>query len=123
MKFVQAQRHLYWWPITVKLPHPDKTGLWITESFRMRFDLVGADEARAIREGIAAMEAAERALHEHDLLLRAARDWDDVVDGDGLPVPYSAEALMTVLQSSWHRLGIYESWQRSLMPGEARRGN
>lgn len=123
MKFVQATRHLYWWPISVKLPHPDRTGQWISESFRMRFEMVPADEARAIRDKIAEMPADERAAHEHDLLLRAAQDWDEVVDGSGDQVPFSAGTLLIVLQSSWHRLAVYEGWQRSLVPGEARRGN
>jgi len=125
MKFVPTAELTYWWPIKVKLPHPEKSGLWVTETFEMQFVAVDQDKAQAIADEIREIkEERELREREHDQLLNACRDWRGVVDADKQPVPFSRELLLTMLKAGpWFYHGIYESYARSLSAGEVRKGN
>lgn len=124
MKFVQTTEYVYSWPMNVKLPHPDKAGHWKVETFRMQFAAVPNDRAKEIIEEIAALKPADREARQHDSLLEAARGWEDVVDENKQPIPFSREMLLEVLNAGpWYRDGIYKSWWKSLQSDEARLGN
>ncbi len=124
MKFVLARNHLYWWPVTVAVPHPDldRAGEMLEMTFRMRFEALPRDDARILQERAVRPDGGEAEPNAD--LLRVIKGWDeDVVDGDGKPVPFSAEALRGLLQISWFRLGVYRAWSASLVGEASRRGN
>ena len=125
MKFVPTDELLYWWPITIKMPHPERSGQWKTETFEMQFRAVEADRIRELQEEYAALKTdVQRSAHEHDALLEATCDWRGVVDGDKNEVPFSEDMLRKMMKAAvWYRLGIYDSYNRSLVSEAARRGN
>ena len=125
MKFVIDQERLYWWPIKVRIPNPDRSGQIMEETFEMQFAAVDEDTARATAEAYKALETdEERMQHRDDQLLNAVRDWRGVVDGDKNPIPFTKEMFLTVLRAGpWYREGIYTSYQASFLPQEARRKN
>lgn len=126
MKLVLTKKHLYWWPVTVSVPHPDQghAGEMIEMTFRMRFEALPRDEARALYEQARALPAGEAEAQSHADLMRVVRGWDeDVVDDDGKPVPFTAEALQQLLQISWYRIGVYRAWAASQVGEAAKRGN
>ncbi len=125
MKFVPTAEYTYWWPIKVRLPHPEKSGQWMVESFEMQFVAIDQDKAQAIADEIGEIkDVKDRQAREHDQLLNACRDWRGVVDNDKQQVPFSQELLVTMLKTGpWYRQGIYESYARSLFSDEVRKGN
>lgn len=126
MKFVLTKKHLYWWPVTVSVPHPDqeRAGEMLEMTFRMQFESLPRDEAKALYERIGALPAGEAEAQSHADLMRVVKGWDDdVVDDDGRPVPFSAEALQQLLQISWYRIGVYRAWAASQVGEATRRGN
>lgn len=123
MKFVLTDKHIYWWPVEVKLPHAEIPGKIVTQSFTMQFEAIGADEANAIWAEIEALPVAERAARRHDELVRVSKDWRDVTGEDGSEVPFTEQALRAALQFSWFRVGLTEAYSRSLSADAARKGN
>ncbi|TIV68873.1 MAG: hypothetical protein E5V89_21210 [Mesorhizobium sp.] len=124
MKFVLAKEHLYWWPVTVDMPDPDKPGKWLKFSYTHQFVSVGNDEAIALQKEIAELkDDAEKAARQHDMLVKASRNWRDVVDEDKQEVPFSEEALRAALEHTWYRAGLYNAYFKSLTSDEARKGN
>lgn len=126
MKFVLTKKHLYWWPVTVAVPHPDqaRAGEMLEMTFRMQFEALPRDEVLTPQEQAAVAAGGELVRPTDYDLLRVVRGWDDdVVDDDGRPVPFSVEALQQLLQISWYRLAVYRAWAASLVGEAARRGN
>ncbi|MER8964494.1 hypothetical protein NKI25_02020 [Mesorhizobium sp. M0808] len=124
MKFVLAKEYLYWWPIKIELPDPDKPGKWKTMSYTHQFAGVGEDEANALNKEIEALPTAEaKRAREHDLLIKASRGWRDVVGEDGNEVEYSEDVFRDALQQTWYRVALYNAYAASLASPEARKGN
>lgn len=125
MKFVPTAEYTYWWPIKVRMPHPEKSGQVIEHAFEMKFAAVGQDKAVATVNEIRAIEDEnERRERQHDQLLDASRDWRGVVDDDNQPLSFSRELLHTMLKAApWYSTGVYESYGRSLNPEKLRKGN
>lgn len=124
MQFAPTDEYLYWWPIKIRRPHATKSGQWETLGFEMQFLAIPEDEARDLVEELRGLEAAERQRRQHDQLVAATRDWRGVVDNDKKEIPFSAEKLTTLLNAApWYRIGVYDSYARSLIPEEARKGN
>lgn len=124
MQFAPTDEYLYWWPIKIRRPHSSKSGQWEAVSFEMQFVAVPQDQARALTEELAKLEPEERQRRQHDQLLSASRDWRGVVDDDKKAIPFSGEMLTALLNAApWYSIGIYDSYTRSLLPDEARKGN
>lgn len=125
MKFVATAEFTYWWPIKIKMPNPEKSGQWKTETFEMLFAAVSVDEAERIAADIRELKTdEEKAGHTHDQLLNACRDWRGVVDDDKKPVPFDRDLLLAMLKAApWYRQGIYQSYGASLVSEGARTGN
>lgn len=125
MDFVLSSEHLYWWPVTVRMPDPDpeKAGQLVDFTFRMRFAAMPLDEARERQKELAALPVEERLARQHDQMKEACHDWDGVVEEDGTRVPFSHEWLNAAMQMPWFRLGVYEAYERSLTGQAARQGN
>jgi len=123
MKFQLTDTYRYWWPVTVEMPDPEKPGKAVKQSFTVQFEALGQDEGEAMNQRIAALPEDEQKQHKHEAILRVCKDWRDVTDADGKPVPFSDEVLRQMLQYSWIRLAIYQAYADSLVPGAARKGN
>lgn len=128
MKFSPTAVHRYWWPIKINLPHPERSGQWLPQTFDMEFISVNADEAKELAREISEIQDdAERNSREHDQLLKVSVNWRGVIDEDAdgkkVEVPFSPEMLLAMMKAGpWYRLGIYLSWNQSLLGG-ARKGN
>jgi len=80
MKFVLSRNHLYWWPVTIAVPHPDldRAGQMLEMTFRMRFEALPRDEARIMQERTAKPAGEEEPNAD---LLRVIKGWDEGVAG------------------------------------------
>ncbi|MBY6091077.1 hypothetical protein [Maritimibacter alkaliphilus] len=124
MKFTLAKSIRYWWPVTVRMPDPNTPGKIIEQQLKVLFEPKGRDEAIAAQDAYAALGSVrERADHEHAELRDVVKGWDDVVDEDRNPVPFTEEAIQAALQLSWFRTGVYNAYADSLAGQEARLGN
>lgn len=124
MKFTLAKNMRYWWPVAVRMPDPHTPGKIAEQQLKVLFEPKGRDEAIASQETLAALNTAkERADHEQSELKDVVKGWDDVVDDEGTPVPFSDEAITAALQMSWFRTGVYSAYADSLSGQEARLGN
>ncbi|RVA07638.1 hypothetical protein EN932_27070 [Mesorhizobium sp. M7A.F.Ca.US.002.01.1.1] len=123
MKFKIVDAHVFWWPVEVVCPDPDKPGKTVTQSFTMQFQAMPADEADAMMKEINALPPEEQKNRQHEELLRVCKNWRDVTDEKGEQVPFSEETLKACLQYSWFNRGLYKAYMRSLAPDEARKGN
>lgn len=124
MQFAPTDEYLYWWPINIDRPHATKSGQWEKVSFEMEFVAIPEDDARALAEELAKLEPSEHHRRQHDQLLKAARNWRGVVDNDRKEIPFSADVLTAMLNAApWYRIGVYDSYARSLIRSEARKGN
>lgn len=124
MKFKIVDEHIYWWPVEVRIPDPDKPGKTVTQSFTMQFQAIPADESAAMMKEIQELPTAEaRQARQHEELVKVCKNWRDVTDDKGEEVPFSTEALKACLQFSWFSRGLYNAYGRSMAPDEARKGN
>ena len=127
MTFKLSSTRLYWWTVKVKQPiddpDPKKGGKIETVELKVQFEALAQDDARAHAVEIRDLPKDERDKREHDLIERAVRNWEGVVDDDNQPVPFSLEAFRRAMQFSWFRLAIYEAWIASSAGEEARRKN
>ena len=118
MKFVPTEKCLYWWPVKVSRPDPENAGKVIAEEFEMQFELLDDDETERLAEESAAVKTQkERVAHERAWLQRVCRNWRNVVDDDGGPVPFSA--FTSFLAMPWARIGIYRAYGESLSGEES----
>lgn len=53
-KFVMTDKHLYWWPVTVRVPDPDNAGTFAEQSFEMQFEAQPREVLLACQERHAA---------------------------------------------------------------------
>ncbi|HTM77007.1 MAG TPA: hypothetical protein VL133_05210 [Devosia sp.] len=109
--------------MTVIIPDQDRPGEVIEQVFTMTFRALPLDEAEAMDKEVAALPAPEQAKHQDDLLRKVARGWDDVVDGDGKPVPFTPDNLEFAMQQSWFRIGCYRAYRQSLQGQAAKAKN
>jgi len=123
MKFVLAAAVSYWWPVTVRIPDPENAGAVIEQKLKVLFEPEDQDAALEQAEIYAGLATPkERAEHEHRQLARVVRGWDDVIDEEKKPVPFTEDNFRAALQQRWFRDGLYRGYAESLN-GEARLGN
>ena len=124
MKFRLADEYLYWWPVEVGIPDPERAGKTIRQKFEARFRAIPADEAQAMQADVEAIaDPAERFEAEHRLLTTALTDWRDVIGEDGEPADFTSETLRQAMRHSWFRLGLYRAFVESLSGEGGRRKN
>ncbi|MEP2706245.1 MAG: hypothetical protein ABJQ71_22785 [Roseibium sp.] len=80
MQFRLCEDFEFWWPVSVQLPHPDKTGEVLGQDFEARFLMLDQDRlAELEREG-------------QEVLLQAiVKDWRLVEGDDGDEMPFSSD--------------------------------
>lgn len=124
MQFKLTKSHRYWWPVTVRLPDPEQPGVILEQELKIQFEPLGRDEQLAVQAEAAKLQTME-ALVEHETrqALRIVKNWDGVVDDDGLPIPFSPELFSQAMQQSWFRLAVQEALNSSLAGEKARLGN
>ncbi|PZO81602.1 MAG: hypothetical protein DI629_03435 [Mesorhizobium amorphae] len=122
-KFRLVTEHLYWWPVEVWMPSGTRSGGWDNHTFEVQFAAVPASEARAIADEILKLPPDEREAREHEVLIRAVRDWRRVVGADDEEIHFSEATLRQAMENGWFRQGLYRAYGRSLVHDDARRGN
>ncbi|MCM2431954.1 hypothetical protein [Agrobacterium rosae] len=124
MKFVLAETYSYWWPVTVRAPHPDEPGKILERTLKMLFEPQNREDAIAAQEAHEKLTTQrEREAHEVKQLVVVCKNWDDVVDKDGGAIAFTPETLTQALNISWFRQGVYQAYSESLRGDEARLGN
>ncbi|MER8946094.1 hypothetical protein [Mesorhizobium sp. M0959] len=124
MKFVMTKEYRYWWPVKIERPDPVNPGKWQTQSYTHEFVGVSEDEAKELEKEIAALATAEeKSARQHDLIMKASRNWRDVIDDHKNPVEFTEELLRQALQDTWYRVGLYNAYASSLASPAARKGN
>jgi hypothetical protein len=124
MKFVLAASNRYWWPVTVRAPHPTEAGKIEEQTFNIQIEPMPRDEGikqSEILSGLTAMK--DIAAHEHEQLRTVCKNWDGVVDDDENPVAFTLENFDAALQQPWFRTGLYRALAESQSGEEARLGN
>lgn len=118
--FTLVSQHLFWWPVTVRMPDPIETGRINSHTFEMRFEATPQEEAIAYQEELAALPLADQARRQNEQLMRVAKGWREVVDESGNAVPFSVESLKAAMQFTWFREGVWTAYMDGLSGTEAR---
>lgn len=120
MKFVLVEKHLYWWPVKVRVPDTEQAGKLIEQELKIQFEARDQEETLALQEAYAALATPrERAEAEVSELKAICRGWDGVVDGAGNPVSFSADTFALALEQSWFRAGVWAAYHQSVFGIEA----
>lgn len=123
-KFKLVETHIYWWPVEVKLPDPEKSGKVLTQSFEAQFEALPIDEAKALDRELQKMKSAgEVEAHQAKLLKRVVKNWRGVEADNGGDEPFTEAAFDQALRFAWFRAGCYQAYAGSLSGDEARLGN
>jgi hypothetical protein len=124
MRFKLSKSYRYWWPVTVRLPDPDKAGSILEQRFEAQFEPLSRDELLASQEAAAKLTTLrDMAEHEAAQATRMVTDWREIDDEAGKPLAFSPERLAQALQQPWFRAAINEALNRSMNGEEARLGN
>ncbi|TXN60898.1 hypothetical protein [Methylobacterium sp. WL6] len=121
--FTVTSKRLFWWPVTVKIPHSEKAGEQQDHTFEMQFEAMPLDRAAAIDAARNTLPEAERAKRSFDFLNEIAKGWRDVVGQDGEAVAFSTEAFEAQLNFAWFRDGVLEAYREAVTGQAARLGN
>ncbi len=124
MQFKLAKTYRYWWPVTVQIPDPETPGKIIEQQLKIEFEPMAQADLTTAQEESAKLKTL-REVTDHGIrqIKRVICNWDGVVDDDGKPVPFTAEALEQALQHAWFRTGINKALSESQNGEEARLGN
>ena len=124
MQFKLAKTYRYWWPVTVQIPDPETPGKIIEQQLKIEFEPMAQTDLTTAQEESAKLKTL-REVTDHGIrqIKRVICNWDGVVDDDGKPVPFTAEALEQALQHAWFRTGINKALSESQNGEEARQGN
>lgn len=118
-----VSEYLFWWPVTVRMPDPERPGSFSPQTCEVQFEALSEERTREIRERIGALPEDERMDHASAIVLEAARDWREVEDEAGVAVPFSAEMLTEQLRYPWFRRGVFDAYVEALSGQAARLGN
>lgn len=122
MNFVLQDNYYFWWPVTVRIPDPEKAGKIIEQTFEALLcpetqgDAIAADEAVDTLATI-----RDRADYDRTRLSRIVRDWRGVVDDAGKSVPMTPATFDVALGHSWFRAALWTAYRDAL--SGARAGN
>lgn len=121
--FAVTKKRLFWWPVTVRIPHPDKAGAFEAHSFEMQFEAMSLERAREIDAGTASLSGGASEVRPFAFLREVCRGWRDVVDEAGESVPFTPEAFGAQLQFGWFSTAVFEAYQEAVSGQEPRLGN
>ncbi len=124
MQFKLAETYRYWWPVTVRVPDPDRAGQILEQSFRVLFEPLDREAQLAESEKAAGLRSMRDLVdHEIETALRVVKGWDGVVGEKDLLVPFSEDVLTQALRWDWFREGLQKALKESLAGEAARLGN
>ncbi|WP_282045536.1 hypothetical protein [Roseibium album] len=119
MKFAITDVFLFWWPVTVRMPDPEKAGKIVEQSFEAQFEALNEDQAHEIDAAFRNLESEEeRRAHQHDVLRRVTKDWRGVLGADDKDQPFTSEAFDLCLKQGWFRAGMYEAYRQAMAAEE-----
>lgn len=121
--FVITKKHLFWWPVTVKIPSPDTAGELQEHTFEMQFEAMSMERGRQIDAEIDKLPLAERSARRFDFIFEMAKGWREIVDADGVDVPFTRETLEAQLNIAWFRAGVLAAYEQAMTGQQARLGN
>lgn len=121
--FTITKKRLFWWPVTVKIPSPDNSGVYQEHGFEMQFEAMPRDRALEIDAERNRLPAAERDALAFEFLFEVARGWRDVVAEDGTDAPFSEELFRQQLQYPWFRDAVVAAYEQAVTGQDARLGN
>ena len=121
--FVATSKHLFWWPVTVNMPHPENAGSFVEATFEMQFEALSMARAKQLDEEREKVPPEQQASRAFDFIFELARDWREIVDESRQPIPFSREALERMLQLPWFRTGVLAAYQQAVNGQAARLGN
>lgn len=123
MKFRITSEHLYWWPVTVRMPSETEPGTMDEFGFKGQFRTLSPDDTRALRAFVLDQADLGNDGTEAESVRRVLVGWDaDVADEKGF-VPFSAEALERAITNPWFRKGVLLAYRESLQGGGPAAGN
>lgn len=124
MKFVLVDRPSYWWPVTVRMPDPEKAGSILVQTLKVLFEPLPRQEALDDQEVYSLLSTEQdRAEHEQKQLLKIVKNWDDVVGADKNAVAFSTDVFASAIQQRWFRDAVYRAYTESLNGEKAQAGN
>lgn len=121
--FTIAPKRLFWWPVTVKIPHPENAGEFQEHGFEAQFEALPLDRAKDLDDARNRLPERDRAARSYDFLFEIVRGWRDVVDADGEAVPFSREAFEAQLNYAWFRTAVLAAYEAAVTGQAARLGN
>ncbi|MBD8890148.1 hypothetical protein [Roseibium litorale] len=101
MQFRLSDTYAFWWPVTVRLPDPEKSGQIMDQSFEARFLMIGGDRLAAL-DG----EGAKG----HAVLKEVWIGWRGVEDEEGGEASFTPEARDRCLDYAHVRLALYTAY-------------
>lgn len=124
--FTVTEDHRFVWPVKVEMPSADRPGEFAVQTFTGHFRLLSKERGLALTAAMAdAVPTGVTAIAEQELIQirEVLIGWgDDVVDAEGVPVPFSPEMLEVVCRIDPVRTAIAVAYAEAAAGG-ARRGN
>lgn len=112
------------WPVTIRRPSDVDAGEMVEETFTGLFRALPREESMVLLTRMReAREVDEISAIEIEQIVAVLEGWEDVVDDDGKPVPFSPEALAAANRWVWFREGISAAYGAAMKGGAARLGN
>lgn len=119
MTFKMTKEHLYWWPVEVKVPATEhnRAGTFQVMELKMLFVATRKEEASS------SSVDGDAPTSDTPEIEKFVRDWDDVIDDDGKPVPFTDKNFRLAMGTVWFRSAVYRAYTASLVGDEARTKN
>lgn len=111
-------KRTFWWPVSVTQPSADKAGEVVVQTFNMKFLAMSQADGQEYTESLAGLTAAELWTRRHSWWRQVCLDWNDVVDGDKKPIPFSLDGLEAVLDIRWINDAVKKAYDEA-MSGKA----
>lgn len=104
--YVVTKERLAW--MDVEWTSLNEAGESVTNSFRMKVELVELDPFEAFLR-VFAGGAGDGDINPRDFITSVAKDWDEILDEDKKPFPFTPENVAVIIQSP----GFLTGWQLS----------
>jgi hypothetical protein len=124
MQFQLVKNHRYWWPVNVRIPDPETAGKIIEQTLKIEFEAEDRDVSAARASRYRELTDPKDILnHEVKLMTEVCKNWDDVIDPQKAPVPFTEDNFASALNQEWFRNAVFLAYGESLAGEEARLGN
>ncbi|MCV0424669.1 MAG: hypothetical protein K5905_04290 [Roseibium sp.] len=123
MNFIVTDTYQFWWPVTVRMPDPEKAGAIIEQKFEALFEAMSDTKAKEMDAAFAGLETDEdRKVHEHDVIREVFKNWRGVIAEDGKDQVFTPDVLERCINHSWFRVGVYEAYAKAMRAEETGEG-